>query len=78
MKKRGGSLENSNVLLYVVTTIAFLNIITFVTAHDWTSVIIFALAGFVATTLKANLRLSLIIAIVCANVFRASKVLQEG
>jgi len=78
MKKRGGSLENSNVLLYVVTTIAFFNIVAFVTAYDWNSVIIFALAGFIATTLKSSLLLSLVIAIISANVFRASNMLQEG
>jgi hypothetical protein len=78
MKKRGGSLENSNIVLYVVAAIAFFNIVAFVTAHDWNSIIIFALAGFVATTLKASLQLSLIIGIVCANVFRASNLLQEG
>ena len=78
MKKRGGSLENSNVVLYIVAAIAFFNLVAFLTAHDWNSIIFFALAGFVAYTLKLGPVLSLVIAIVSANVFRASKVLQEG
>ena len=78
MKKRGGSLENSNVVLYIVAAIAFFNLVAFATAYDWNSIIIFALAGFMATTLKVSPVLSLIIAIISANVFRASKSLQEG
>jgi hypothetical protein len=78
MKKRGGSLENSNVVLYIVAAIAFFNLVAFLSAHDWNSIVFFALAGFVAYALKLGLVLSLVIAIISANVFRASKALQEG
>ena len=78
MKKRGGSLENSNVVLYIVAAIAFFNLVAFLSAHDWNSIIFFALAGFIAYALKLGLVLSLVIAIISANVFRASKALQEG
>lgn len=78
MKKRGGSLENTNIALYVVAAIAFFNIVAFLTAHDWNSIAFFLLAGFVATTFNVSPLLSLVIAIVSANVFRATKSLQEG
>ena len=78
MKKRGGSLENTNIALYVVATIAFFNIVAFLTARDWNSIVFFLLAGFVATTFNVSPLLSLVIAIVSANVFRATKSLQEG
>ena len=77
MKKRGGSLEN-NIALYVVVAIAFFNIVAFLTAQDWNSFAFFVLAGVVAYAFKLSIMLSLIIAIVGANVFRASKALQEG
>ena len=78
MKKRGGSLETNNIALYVVAAIAFFNIVAFLTARDWNSIIFFALAGFISITLKASPLLSLVIATISANVFRASKSLQEG
>ncbi len=77
MKKRGGSLEN-NIALYVVIAIAFFNMVAFLTARDWNSVAFFVLAGMVAYTFKVSILLSLVIAIISANVFRASKTLQEG
>lgn len=77
MKKRGGSLEN-NIALYVVVAIAFFNMVAFLTARDWNSVAFFVLAGVVAYTFKVSILLSLVIAIISANVFRASKSLQEG
>jgi hypothetical protein len=78
MKKRGGSLENSNVVLYIVAAIAFFNLVAFLTARDWNSIAFFVLAGFVAYALKLGPVVSLVIAIISANVFRASKALQEG
>ena len=78
MKKRGGSLENSNVLLYIVAAIAFFNLVAFLSVHDWNSIAFFALAGFVGYSLKLGPVLSLVMAVVSANVFRASKSLQEG
>jgi hypothetical protein len=77
MKKRGGSLEN-NIPLYVVIIIAFFNMTAFLTARDWHSIAFFVLAGVIANAFKVSLILSLVIAIVSANVFRASKALQEG
>uniref|UniRef100_A0A6C0BAE0 Uncharacterized protein n=1 Tax=viral metagenome TaxID=1070528 RepID=A0A6C0BAE0_9ZZZZ len=78
MKKRGGSLETTNIAFYVVLAIAVFNIVAFVTAHDWNSLIFFSLAAFVATIFKVSPLLTLVIAIISANVFRASKFLQEG
>lgn len=78
MKKRGGSLENNKLIFYVVAVIAFFNIIAFLTARDWNSIIFFGLAGFVSYTFKLSPTLCLIISLVSANVFRASKSLQEG
>jgi hypothetical protein len=77
MKKRGGSLEN-NIALYVVVAIAFFNMVAFLTDEDWNSVAFFVLAGVIAYTFKLSLMVSLVVAIVGANVFRASKSLQEG
>ena len=77
MKKRGGSLEN-NIPLYIVIIIAFFNMTAFLTARDWNSIAFFILAGVIANAFKLSLILSLVIAIVSANVFRASKALQEG
>lgn len=78
MKKRGGSLENNKIALYIVAFIAFFNMVAFLTARDWNSVAFFILAGFVARAFNVSTTLSLVIAIICANVFRASKSLQEG
>jgi hypothetical protein len=78
MKKRGGSLETNNIALYVVAVIAFFNIVAFARVSDWNSIIIFALAGFMSLALNANLLLSVVIAIISANVYHASKSLQEG
>jgi hypothetical protein len=78
MKKRGGSLETTNIAFYVVALIAFFNLVAFLTARDWNAIVFFMLAGFVAITFKVSPLLSLVIAIVSANVFRASKSLQEG
>jgi uncharacterized membrane protein len=77
MKKRGGSLEN-NIALYVVALIAFFNVVAFLTARDWNSIAFFVLAGIIAYAFKLSIMVSLIIAIISANVFHASKALQEG
>jgi len=77
MKKRGGSLEN-NIVLYVVALIAFFNVVAFLTAHDWNSIAFFVLAGIIANVFKLSIVVSLIIAIISANIFHASKTLQEG
>jgi len=77
MKKRGGSLEN-NMVFYIVVIIAFFNIVAFLTVRDWNSIAFFVLALVIANAFKINPILSLVIAIISANVFRASKSLQEG
>ena len=78
MKKRVSSLENNKLLFYVVVAISVLNLIVFLNVQDWNSVIFFALAGFVAYSFKLDNTTSLIIALVAANIFRASKRLREG
>jgi hypothetical protein len=78
MKKRVSSLENNKLLFYVVVAISVLNLIVFLNVQDWNSVIFFALAGFVGYSFKLDNTTSLIIALVAANIFRASKRLREG
>ena len=78
MKKRVSSLENNKLLFYVVVVISFLNIVMFLSLEDWNSVAVFGLAGFIAYSFKVNKMVSLIIALVSANMFRASNKMQEG
>ena len=78
MKKRVSSLENNKLLFYVVVVISVLNLLVFLSVQDWNSVIFFALAGFVAYSFKVDNTISLIIALVASNIFRASKKLREG
>jgi|LakMenEpi03Aug12_release.lakeMendotaPanAssembly.Ray.scaffolds.fasta_scaffold265204_2 outer membrane biosynthesis protein TonB len=78
MKKRVSSLEKNKLLFYVVVAISILNIIVFLNVQDWNSVIFFGLAGFIAYSFKLDNTVSLIIAIVASNIFRASKKIREG
>ena len=78
MKKRVSSLEKNKLLFYVVVAISFFNIIVFLNAKNWNSVIFFVLAGFVAYTFKVDKTISLVIALISANIFWASTKLQEG
>jgi hypothetical protein len=77
MKKNRIPLENK-MLFYVIVVIAVLNIIAYVSVQDWNSVIFFFLVGFLAHTFKLGNTLSLIVAILSANIFRATAIMREG
>ena len=70
-------LENK-MLFYVIVVIAILNVIAYLSVEDWNSIIFFFLAGLVAHAFKLGNTLSLIVAILSANVFRATKFMREG
>jgi len=70
-------LENK-MLFYVIVSIAVLNVIAYLSVEDWNSLIFFFLAGFLAHAFKLGNTLSLIVAILCANIFRATKSMREG
>jgi hypothetical protein len=77
MKKNRMPLENK-MLFYVIVVIAILNVIAYLSVEDWNSIIFFFLAGVVAHAFKLGNTLSLIVAILSANVFRATKFMREG
>ena len=77
MKKNIKPLENK-MLFYVVCVIAIFNIIAYVSVQDWHSLIFFVLAAMVAYGFKLGNTLILIIAILSANIFRASNIMREG
>ena len=77
MKKNSKPLENK-MLFYVVCVIAIFNIIAYLSVRDWHSLIFFVLAGMVAYGFKLGNTLILIIAILSANIFRASNIMREG
>jgi hypothetical protein len=77
MKKNGKPLENK-MLFYVVCVIAIFNIIAYLSVRDWHSLIFFVLAAMVAYGFKLGNTLILIIAILSANIFRASNIMREG
>ena len=70
-------LENK-MIFYVIVVIAVLNVIAYVSVKDWNSVIFFFLAGFIAHVFKLGNTLSLIVAILSANIFRATTFMREG
>lgn len=70
-------LENK-MIFYLVVAIAILNIVAYVSVEDWNSVIFFFLAGFLAYAFKLGNTLSLIVAILSANIFRATTFMREG
>jgi hypothetical protein len=78
MKKRGGSLDNNVWILYVVVVIAFLNLVSFFIAQEWNSAIFFILVAVVSNAFKLSRTVSLILALVCTHIFRASNLLKEG
>jgi parvulin-like peptidyl-prolyl isomerase len=77
MKKNIMPLENK-MLFYVIVVIAILNVIAYLSVKDWNSLIFFFLAGFVAHAFQLGKTLSLIVAILSANIFRATKIMREG
>jgi GTPase SAR1 family protein len=77
MKKNSKPLENK-VLFYVVCVIAILNIVAYLSVEDWNSLIFFFLAGFVGYAFKLGNTLTLIVAILSANIYRATKSMHEG
>jgi len=77
MKKNRMPLENK-MIFYVIVAIAVLNIIAYVSVKDWNSIVFFCLAGFIGHAFKLGNTLSLIIAILSANIFRATNVMREG
>jgi len=76
MKKRD-SLE-SKLLFYVVFVIAFFNILFFLSSKEWNAIIVFLLVLFISYALQVNITLSFVIAIISANVFKATNLLKEG
>ncbi len=70
-------LENK-MLFYVIVVIAVLNVIAYLSAEDWNSIIFFFLAGFLAHAFQLGNTLSLIVAILSANIFRATTMMREG
>jgi hypothetical protein len=77
MKKNRMPLENK-MLFYVIVVIAVLNVIAYLSAEDWNSIIFFFLAGFLAHAFQLGNTLSLIVAILSANIFRATTMMREG
>jgi hypothetical protein len=78
MKKRGGSLDNNVWILYIVVVFAFLNLVAFFIAQEWNSAIFFVLVAVVSNAFKLSRTVSLILAMVCTHMFRASNLLREG
>ena len=70
-------LENK-MIFYVIVAIAVLNVVAYVSVKEWNSVIFFFLAGFVAHAFKLGNTLSLIVAILSANIFSATTFMREG
>ena len=70
-------LENK-MIFYVIVAIAILNIIAYLSVEDWNSIIFFFLAGFLAYAFKLGNTVSLIVAILSANIFRATTFMREG
>ena len=77
MKRRGGSLD-SKAAFYVVSIIAVLNIIAYLSVRDWNAIFFFILAGLVTYGFDTNKTLVLVIAIVAATLFRITRYQREG
>jgi len=78
MKKRGGSLDNNVWILYIVVVFAFLNLVAFFIAQEWNSAIFFVLVAVVCNAFKLSRTVSLVLAMVCTYIFKASNLLREG
>ena len=78
MKKNVRMPLENKMLFYVILAIAVLNVIAYLSVEDWNSLIFFFLAGFLAHAFKLGNTLSLIVAILSANIFRATKSMREG
>ena len=65
-------------VFFVVALISVLNIIAYLNVRDWNSLAVFAIVGSLAFAVKATPTVSLIAAILAANLFRASSNLREG
>ena len=78
MKKNVRMPLENKMLFYVIVAIAVLNVIAYLSVEDWNSLIFFFLAGFLGYAFKLGNTLSLIVAILSANVFRATKSMREG
>jgi hypothetical protein len=78
MKKRGGGVLENETVFYVVCLIALFNIVAYVTARDWNSIIVFILLGLVCYKLKLGNTLSLVLAIIGSNIVKTNKLMLEG
>ena len=76
MKKRD-PLE-SKLLFYVVFVIALFNILFFLSCKEWNAIIVFLLVLFVSYALQVGITISFVVALIGANVFKATNLLQEG
>ena len=72
MKKNVRMPLENKMLFYVIVVIAVLNVVAYLSVEDWNSLIFFFLAGFLAHAFKLGNTLSLIVAILSANIFRAT------
>jgi hypothetical protein len=70
---KGGSLDNKAVY-YVVVVVAILNIIAYISVHDWKSVGCFVVAGMGMYAFSQNKTILLIVAILAASICRATYV----
>jgi hypothetical protein len=78
MKKNVRMPLENKMLFYVIVVIAVLNVVAYLSVEDWNSLIFFFLAGFLAHVFKLGNTLSLIVAILSANIFRATNSMREG
>jgi|688.fasta_scaffold359962_2 hypothetical protein len=78
MKKNVRMPLENKMLFYVIVVIAVLNVVAYLSVEDWNSLIFFFLAGFLAHAFKLGNTLSLIVAILSANIFRATNSMREG
>ena len=70
--KRGGGLVNPMTLFYVVFLIGVFNIVAYIHAQDWSSIVVFVLAGSLAYGVTAKRTISIGVAVIAASLFRAT------